>query len=152
MGQSVSVLQAMHAPSLLQTLPGCDAQSAFVAHWTQVECIVSQTGVLPEHPESEVHPRMQVKARGLQMGLASPQSALSRHATQRPVAAKQRGAPAGQSASAAQATHDWVVRSQILLLPVQSLASSHATHSPVGSHLGVARGHTVAALPEVQAG
>ena len=94
---------------------------------------------------------MHVNARGLQMGRATPQSELSRHATHRPVVPKHRGAVAGQSESAAQATHDLVSGSQILLLPVQSAASLHTTHDPVGSHFGVARGQTLAALSGVQA-
>ncbi len=151
-GQSASALQATHVPSLLHTLPGCDAQSGLAAHWTQTEAFALQTGVLPEHSELEVQPGMQVKARGLQTGRAAPQSELSRHATHRPVAPKHRGAAAGQSESAAQATHDCVFRSQILLLPVQSLESLHPTHAPPGSHFGVARGHTVAALAPVHVG
>jgi hypothetical protein len=149
-GQSVLALHATHRPSVLHTLPGCDAQSAFVPHWTQTDCVVLHTGVAPEHCESMVHPGMQVKiGRGLQTGRAAPQSELLRHGTHRPVGAKHRGALAGQSESAAQATHEAVLESQILLLPVQSLESLQPTHAPLESHFGVARGQTVAALEEV---
>jgi hypothetical protein len=155
-GQSVSVLHATdatHRPSAPHTVPGRDAQLAFSVHGTQTEKLVLQKGVFPEHCESMVHPGMQVKAGpGLQIGRAAPQSALSRHATHRPVDAKHRGALAGQSESLAQATQASVLELQILLLPVQSLESVHPTHAPLESHFGVPCGHTVAASPLVQDG
>ena len=87
-GQSAFALHATHRPSVLHTLPGCDAQSTLVPHCVQTDCIVLHTGVAPEHCEFVVHPGMQVKiGRGLQMGRAAPQSALSRQATHRPVGA-----------------------------------------------------------------
>jgi hypothetical protein len=86
--QSELVRQATHTPSLAQSwLTDWPAQSLFAAHSTQVDTAVSQTGVLPEHCALDVHPGMQVKVRGLQIGFAAPQSELFRHATQLPLAA-----------------------------------------------------------------
>ncbi len=152
-GQSESARHATHAPSLPQSLPAWVAQSTLPTHWTQVDSLALHTGVAPEHSELDVHPGMQVKARGLQIGLAAPpQSELSRHATQRPVAAKHRGAPAGQSESTAHATHWAVVGSQTLFAPVQGGAALHPPQPPAaGSQVGAVRGHTVAALAVVQA-
>jgi hypothetical protein len=124
-GQSAFAAQVTQAPSALQTLPGWFTQSALAPHWTQIDWLVLQTGVLPPHSELMVQPGMQVKERGLQIGLAAPQSELSRQATHCPLPAKHRGAPAGQSESTAHATHRPVVGSQILSLPVQSFALKH---------------------------
>jgi hypothetical protein len=151
-GQSELARHATHAPSAPHSLPACAAQSTLPTHWTQVDSLVLHTGVAPEHSELDVHPGMQVKVRGLQIGLAGPQSELSRHATQRPVVAKHRGAPAGQSESTAQATHCAVVGSQTLFAPVQGVVALHPTQTPaVGSQVGAVRGHTVAALAVVHA-
>jgi hypothetical protein len=152
-GQSELARHATHVPSVPQSLPAWVAQSTLPTHWTQVDSLVLHTGVAPAHSELDVHPGMQVKARGLQIGLAMPQSELSRHATQRPVAAKHRGAPAGQSESTAHATHWAVVGSQTLFAPVQGVVALHPTQTfASGSQVGALRGHTVAALAVVQAG
>ena len=88
-GQSLLVLQVAdgtHRPPPPHTVPGRDAQSAFLVHGTQIDQLVAHVGLLPEHCESMVHPGMQVKlSRLLQMGCAPPQSALSRQATHRPI-------------------------------------------------------------------
>jgi hypothetical protein len=146
-GQSVSARQATHAPSVPQSLPASAAQSALATHSTHADSVVLHTGVFPEHSELVVQPGMQVKARGLQMGLAAPQSELSRHATHWPVVAKQRGAVAGQSESSAHATHCCVLVSQILLAPPQSLAELQPTQAPsVVSQLGAVLGHAAEAV------
>jgi hypothetical protein len=59
---------------------------------------------------------------------------------------------AGQSESAAHATHVPVLESQILLVPVQSRESAQATHAPLESHFGAAPGQTVAAVEAVHDG
>lgn len=104
-GQSEFIAQVTQAPSAPQTLPGCFAQSAFVAHSTHTERLALHTGVPPEHWELVVQPGMHVKVRGLQMGLAAPHWEFCKQATQRPAGEKQKGAPEGQSESAAHATH-----------------------------------------------
>jgi hypothetical protein len=63
------------------------------------------------------------------MGLAAPQSALSRHWTHDDVPAKQRGSPAGQSESRAHSTQSWVVALQIFPAPVE--AQSFALWQPM---------------------
>jgi hypothetical protein len=124
-----------------------------VPHWTQVDSLVLQTGVAPLHSELDVQPGMHVKERGLQIGLAAPQSVLSRHATHCPVAPKHRGAAAGQSESCAHATHWLVDGLQILSPPVQSVALMHPTQKPpLGSHFGASLGHTDAMFAVVHAG
>jgi hypothetical protein len=150
-GQSELATQAVHEPSVPHSLPGWVAQSAFATHSTHVDSLVLHTGVLPEHSELVVQPGTQVNVRGLHMGLAAPQSELSRHATHRPVVAKHRGVAAGQSESAAHSTHCRVVGSQTGSALPQSLPVVHATQKPpVGSQLGADRGHTVASLAVVQ--
>ena len=70
------------------TLPGCDTQSASVAHWTQSANVGLHTGRSPEHSEFVVHPPMQMNSgRGLQTVRAALQSELLRHTTHRPVGA-----------------------------------------------------------------
>ena len=134
-----------------QSLPGCAAQSAFATHSTHVDSLVLHTGVLPEHSELVVQPGTHVNVRGLQTGRAGPQSELPRHATHRPVVAKHRGAPAGQSESAPHSTHCRVVGSQTGSAPPQSLPVVHPTQKPpVVSQVGADRGHTVAWLAVVQ--
>jgi hypothetical protein len=66
------------------------------------------------------------------MGLALPQSPLSRHWTQDEVPAKHRGSPAGQSESRAHSTQSWVVVSQIFPTPLeaQSFAVWQPTQTP----------------------
>lgn len=86
-GQSELCAHTTHVPSGAQTLPVCDAQSAFAVHWTHVELVVSHTGAAAEQLELLVQPGRHVKVCGLQMGAAWPQSELSRHATQVPVPA-----------------------------------------------------------------
>jgi hypothetical protein len=89
-GQSLSISQATHRPSGAQTGVGVPlvevpAQFALLTHWTQVDAITLQWGAAVEvHCASLVQPARQVKLPGLQMGAAVPQSALERHATQRP--------------------------------------------------------------------
>ena len=63
-GQSLSISQATHRPSGAQTGVGVP--------------------LVEVHCASLVQPARQVKLPGLQMGAAVPQSALERHATQRP--------------------------------------------------------------------
>lgn len=104
-GQSEFVAHMTQAPSAAQTLPGRFAQSAFVAHWTHTDRLVLHAGVAPEHWEFIVQPGMQVKERGLQMGLAAPHWEFWRHCTQLPAGEKQNGLSEGQSESAAHATH-----------------------------------------------
>ncbi len=141
-GQSVSARQDTHAPSVPQSLPACAAQSLLATHSTHADSVVLHTGVLPEHSELVVQPGMQVKMRGLQMGLAAPQSELSRHATHRPLVVKHRGAVVGQSESTAHATHCCVVESQILSGPPQSVAELQPTQTPVAvSQSGASLGH-----------
>jgi hypothetical protein len=151
-GQSEFAAHATQVPLASQTLPSWFAQSPLPAHWTQTDSLVLHTGVRPEHPEFDVQPRMQLKERGLQTGLAAPHCEFSRQATQRPAPVKQNGAPAGQSESAAHATHWLVFWSQILSAPVQSPASLHPTQKPpAGSQCGAALGHTVASFAAVHA-
>jgi hypothetical protein len=89
-GQSLSISQATHLPSGAQTgvevpLVEVPAQFALVTHCTQVDVMVLQWGAAVEvHCASLVQPARQVNVPGLQIGAAVPQSALERHATQRP--------------------------------------------------------------------
>jgi hypothetical protein len=91
--------------------------------------VASHTGASPEHWALDVHPGMQVKVRGLQMGFAVPQSELFRQAAHLPVAVTHRGADVGQSLSTAQATQLSVFGSQILLSPLQAFCESHPTQA-----------------------
>ena len=129
-GQSVSARQLAQVLSVAQNFPGCVAQSAFPRHSTQIDWLALQAGVLPEHCADDVQPGMHVNVRGLQIGLATPQSELPRHATHRPSAARQRGGPEEQSESVAHCTHCRVVASQTLSAPPQSCAEVHSTHVP----------------------
>ena len=143
-GQSMSVLHSTQTPSALQTC--ALLQSELTRHSTQLEIVVLHTGVLPEHWVLVVQPATQVNVRGLQMGRAAPQSALSRQATHWPRGAKHRGndGVGAQSASAAQATHWSVTARQILSLPRQSAASLQPTQAPAPApalQIGEAAGH-----------
>jgi hypothetical protein len=104
-GQSEFIAHMTQAPSAPQTLPGWFAQSAFVAHWTHTDRLVLHTGLAPGHWEFVEQPGMHVNVPGLQTGLAAPHWEFCRQATQRPAGEKQKGAPEGQSESAAHATH-----------------------------------------------
>ncbi len=143
-GQSVSPMHCTQTSLAPQNVPFEDpAQSALVRHSAHSDRSRSQTGVLPEHWASLVQPSMHVKAPGLQMGRATPQSALSRQATHCPVGTKHRGAvlPA-QSASLAHATQELVAGRHTPLFPLQSLDELHATQSPAALlQIGVACGH-----------
>jgi hypothetical protein len=140
-GQSLFARHCTHVLSLAQSFPVWVVQSALPTHSTQAETVVLQTGVAPEHCVLSVQPGMHVKVLGLQMGFATPQSALSRHATHLPVGPKQRGEPEAQSESPAHATHWFVVSSQSLLVPVQSVAWLQPTQAPTAAlQTGVALG------------
>jgi hypothetical protein len=148
-GQSVSARQSTQTSSVAQNFPVAPAQSPLAWHSTQVEVVGLQTGVLLEHIAESVQPAMQVKLTGLQIGFAAPQSALSRHGTQRP-AGSQRGALAAQSASVAQATQLSVALLQILLVPVQSVDAWQPTQAPAAtSQVGVAFGQSVSPVQAV---
>jgi hypothetical protein len=86
-GQSVSTRQSTHVLSVAQNFPVCAAQSVFARHSTHEEVVVLQTGAEPPHCVGAVQPVMHVNVCGLQIGLAAPQSELSRQATHFPVAA-----------------------------------------------------------------
>jgi hypothetical protein len=140
LGQSVFARQSTQTLSTAQNFPLASLQSALASHSTQTEVVASQTGVSPEHIVESVQPAMQVKLTGLQIGLAAPQSPLSRQATQRPPGV-QRGAVAAQSVSVAQATQLDVALLQILFMPAQSLAVEQPTQAPEAvSQVGVAFG------------
>jgi hypothetical protein len=146
-GQSELTRQSTHVLSVAQSFPVCVAQSEFARHSTQTDSLVLQAGVFPAHCDADVQPAMHVNVRGLQIGLATPQSPLPRHATQRPVGPKQRGVPDAQSESPAQATHWRVVASQIVFAPVQSPFEAHPMHALVPeSHTGLALGQSEAAV------
>jgi hypothetical protein len=130
-GQSLSIVQTTQRCSCEHTGVDVPAQLALLTHCTHVDEARSQWGAGAAHCESLMQPARQVKLPGLQMGAAVPQSALERHATQRPSPTRHRGAPAGQSPLVAHWTHCWVVASQILAPAGQSAAVLHPTHAPV---------------------
>ena len=80
--QSLSERHATQIPSGSQSLPFWEPQSALTPHSTQPAVAVLQTGVVPEHCASLVHPETQTNRPGSQIGLATPQSPLLRHCTQ----------------------------------------------------------------------
>lgn len=123
--------QSAQRPPRPHTFPGRAAQSALPRHWTQLDELVSHTGVdVPAHCALEEHPARQEKSCGSQIGIAVPQSAFPRHCTHCPVPAKQRGRFAGQSALTAHCTHSRVAGAHTLLPPLQSAAVVQPTHSP----------------------
>jgi hypothetical protein len=103
--QSLLLRQATHCPLGAQSFAGSVLQSALLTHCTHEEWLVSHTGVAPEQFALLEHPARHTKSRGSQIGRAAPQSALFVHCAQMPVARRQRGAPGGQSVSAAHSTH-----------------------------------------------
>ena len=142
MGQSVFDRQTAHVPSGAHSLPVCDAQSALVRHWTQVESVVWQNGAVAEHCAFEVHPARHEKSCGSQIGWAVPQSALLKQLTHCPWPTRQRGCAAGQSELVSQCTHCDVVGSQMVPIVdvAQSIEDLHPTHAPlllVVSQIGV---------------
>lgn len=104
-GQLLSRRHATQAPSGSQKLLLGEVQSALAPHSTQPALAVLHTGVDPEHWASDVHPSTHTKRPGSQIGLAVPQSALLRHATQVLVAGAQNGSVIGQSVLAPHSTH-----------------------------------------------
>ena len=84
-------------------------QSALAPHSARPALAVLHTGVDPEHWASDVHSFDAHEAPRSQIGLAVPQSALLRHATQVLVAGAQNGSVIGQSVLAPHSTHASVV-------------------------------------------
>jgi hypothetical protein len=130
--QSAFAWHSTHAPTGEQIFViGVAAQSAEVAHWTQSETIVLQTGTGAAQFALVLQPARQTLSTGSQMGNAEPQSAFERQATQRLSRARQRGALVGQSALAWHCTHCCVVGLHTGKGPPQSELELQPTHAPV---------------------
>jgi hypothetical protein len=140
-GHWLPTRQATQAPSGSQNLPLCEAQSVLAPHSTQPALATLQTGVDPEHWASDVHPSTHTKRPGSQIGLAIPQSALLRHATQVLVAGSQSGSVIGQSVLAPHSTHASVAASQMGVGIEHCESVMQPTHAPtavwqIGSAFG----------------
>jgi hypothetical protein len=128
--QFESAVHWTHRPSALQVGVDVPAQSAVVTHWTHDDVAALQWFAAAGHWLSIVQPVRQVKSCESQMGAATPQSAFVTQSTH--WFRKQRGAAAGQSEAAKQATHVCVAVSQTFASrPVQSVEVWHPMHAPV---------------------
>ena len=155
-GQSESARHATHdAVGRRKACPPGSRSRRCATHSTQVDSLVLHTGVAPEHSDARrATGDAGEGARAADRPGSDPAVGVveARDAADR-VAAKHRGAPAGQSESdgAGHALVRWSA-SQILFAPVQGVAALHPTQTPAsGSQVGAVRGHTVAALAVVQA-
>ena len=112
---------------------GVPAQSACVRHWTHVANAMLHFGLGAEHWLFEVQALTHWRRFGSQWGVADGQFASAMQPTHRCWPGWHRGVSPPHWASAVQATHWLVVRSQALLAPVQSALPRHPRHRPVAA-------------------
>lgn len=155
-GQSLSSLHWTHTLSRQNGAPG--PQFLSLLHWTHRSplqigvpagqslsarqtahspLVTLQSGAPAGHPAFDVHPARHVPSLR-QIGVPTGQSTLLGHCTHRPLLRRQNGAAVPQWLLFTQATHCFVVGSQIgRLVPAQSGSPTQPTHAPVAvSHLG----------------